>query len=245
MFTISIERKLKMKDDQKFRPWLSLQAAEGLVKKQLGEDQNEAACFLLKAAVGLTEASAKIEKAVPQILADKMRSSLANSQTARKTIATITAPALKRAQIAIDYGHAQVEALTKRTNPKAAEDIMQASYHQEIRSALAKMTVPERNKAINTAIASGDETFLSAATTGSPVLSGWTAAEQSAAIERWRATRCPDSAGIINRLRKGLAQLERLSPMFEKWSKGLVPEPTPEAVTAAQATAEAARKAAG
>ncbi len=106
------------------------------------------------------------------------------------------------------------------------------------------MSDADRRKAIANAISSGDETFLAAATSGSPTLSGMSAAEQSAAREQWRTKRHPETAARIARLRKGLTQLERLRPMFQKWADQIVEEPNAAAVAAAEATAAAARKAA-
>jgi hypothetical protein len=69
--------------------------------------------------------------------------------------------------------------------------------HQEIRSALLRMSDVERRKAVANAIASGDESFLAAAMAGAPMLSGMTAAEQIAAREKSgdpSATRTPHRA---------------------------------------------------
>jgi hypothetical protein len=118
-------------------------------------------------------------------------------------------------------------------------------HHQEVRGALLKLTDVERRKAVANAIASGDESFLAAAVSGAPMLCGWTAAEKAAAKERWRTERYPDTAATIARLRAGLAQLERLAPMFRKWSDQLVAEPDAKVVAAAEATQVRAREAAG
>jgi hypothetical protein len=67
-----------------------------------------------------------------------------------------------------------------------------------------------------------------------------TAAEQSVAREQWRSKRHPDITARIVRLRKGLAQLDRLGPMFKKWADQLVKEPAPEVVAAAELSARKA-----
>ena len=61
-----------------------------------------------------------------------------------------------------------------------------ALLHQEVRSALARMSDAERFRAVREAVNTGDETFVSAATSASPILSGISAAEQSAAREKRR-----------------------------------------------------------
>jgi hypothetical protein len=95
-----------------------------------------------------------------------------------------------------------INMLVAKTDPKMPEDVATALMHQEVRTALQRMTDAERRKAIAAAISSGDETFLAAATSGSPVLSGMTAAEQSVTREQWRSKRHPDITARIVRLRK-------------------------------------------
>jgi predicted phage tail protein len=228
-------------NNERYRPWLSLQGAEQLVKKHVGDDKNEAADALVKAASGITEASQKLCEDVPVILNNKLGSSLANAKAARAAIAKIVDPALKRADVAINFGHAAIETLKKQSDPKAPSDAMGATQHAEVRSALLRMTTPERHKAIETAIASGDETFLSAAVSGSPTLSGMTAEQQMAAKEKWRGTRHADTASKIAHLSNAIAQLERIAPMLTKWSSSLVDEPSAMAVAAAEATAARAK----
>ena len=76
--------------------------------------------------------------------------------------------------------------LTEQTNPKPPSDVTEALLHQEIRSALARMSDAARFRAVREAVNTADETFVSAATSASPILSGMSAAEQSAAREKWR-----------------------------------------------------------
>jgi hypothetical protein len=232
-------------NDEKYRPWISLQAAEALVKKQVGDDQNSATDSLLKAATGITEAATRVQETVPQILGNRLGSALANAQAARRAVDKIVEPALRRAGEAADFTSGAIERLTAKTDPTAPVDVVAAMMHQEVRLALLRMSSVERRKAIATAISSGDETFLAAATSGSPTLSGMSAAEQSAAREQWRKKRHPEDAARIARLRNGLTQLDRLGPMLQKWADQIVEEPAAAAVAAAEATAAAARKAAG
>jgi uncharacterized protein YgbK (DUF1537 family) len=76
--------------------------------------------------------------------------------------------------------------LTEQTNPKPPSDVTEALLHQEVRSALARMSDAERFRAVREAVNTGDETIVSVATSASPILSGMSAAEQSAAREKWR-----------------------------------------------------------
>ena len=110
-------------------------------------------------------------------------SPLANSRDARKAISKIIDPTLKRANEATDYAHAAIESLTQKSNPTMPDDVTAAMLAQEVRSALLRMDDAERRKAIATAISSGDESFVAAATSGSPVLSGLQAVEQAATRE--------------------------------------------------------------
>lgn len=231
-----------MKDDTRFSPWLSLQAAAPLVERSVGGDKNDATDFLIKAAAGITEAAAKIEKTVPDILANQLNSSLANVSAARKAIAKIVEPTLKRVTAATDYAHAAIETLIAKTDLTAPTDVMLAMQHQEVRAALLRMSDVERRKALAHAISAGDETFVAAATGGSPTLSGMTAHEQTMARERWRSTRHPETAAHIARLRNGLAQLARVAPMLKKWSDQIVPEPDKATVAAAEHSAEKATR---
>ena len=102
------------------------------------------------------------------------------------------------------------------------------------------MTDAERCKAIATAISSGDETFLAAATSGSPVLSGMTSAEQSVAREQWRSQAAPRHYRAHRAPPQRFAQLDRLGPMFKKWADQLVKEPAPEVVATAELSARKA-----
>jgi len=61
--------------------------------------------------------------------------------------------------------------LTEQTNPKPPSDVTEALLHQEVRSALARMSDAERFRAVREAVNTGDETFVSAAT-ASPILNG-------------------------------------------------------------------------
>jgi hypothetical protein len=230
---------------EKYRPWLSLQGAEGLVRKSVGNDENSAASDLVRAAVSVCEAASKISSLVPDILANKMSSPLANNTAARAAIAKIVEPCLRRVGIAVDYAHGAIGALTAQSDPKAPQDVVAAVQHQEVRTALAKMPLAARHAAIQNAIASGDETFLSAATSGSPTLSGMTADEQRAARAKWRSSRHPDVAARIVHLQNGLGQIKRLAPMLKKWSDQLVSEPSPQTVAAAEESAARARAASG
>ena len=132
--------------------------------------------------------------------------------------------------------------LTEQTNPKPPSDVTETLLHQEIRSALARMSDAERFRAVREAINTGDETFVSAATSASPILSGMSAAEQSAAREKWRQ-RHHEEAGQLNRLKAGLAELDRLRPMFQKWSNQLLEKPNAAAVAAAEESERLAKSA--
>lgn len=214
------------------------------MQRSLGDDHNSAADALIKAAAGVTEATLKIQKTVPSIMDNKLGSTLANTQAARKAIAKIAEPVLKRISEATDYANTAIGMLTEKSNPTQPADVMGALLHQEVRSALLRMTDAERRKAIAIAISSGDETFLAAATSGSPTLSGMTSAEQASAREQWRAKRHPDTVVRIARLQAGLAQMERLAPMFQKWTDQLLEEPNAAALAAAENSAKEAARAA-
>jgi hypothetical protein len=226
---INIVMEYGNKDSGEACAWLSLTGAAALVQKAVGDEENSASKELVEAAEEITAAAAKIERTIPTILANRMGSQLANAQAARKAIAAIVEPALKRAGIAAAYARSAIDALKAKSSPKVPTDIVAAMQHQEVRSALLKMSVPERAKAVSTAINSGDESFLAAATSGSPVLSGMSAAEQDAARNRWRADRHPDDAARCAHLSNGVTQLERLTPMLSKWADQLLPEPVREA----------------
>ena len=206
---------------EKYRPWLSLQGAAALVQQQVGPDKNHVADALVRAAAEITEAAAKVEKTVPRIMQNQLGSSLANATAARKAIARIIDPAVKRANEAADYANSAINSLTEKSSPAMPDDVMGAMAHQEVR-AVVRMNNAERRKAIATAIASGDETFIAAATTGSPALSGMTSAEQAVAREQWRTKRHPETAEHIKRLRGAVARLDQLAPMLGKWGDSLV-----------------------
>ena len=224
--------------DPRYSPWLSIRAAPSFVQRELGDD--EACAFLVQAANELATAANKIEQAVSKAMANELGSELGNSRNARKVIDKEMEIVTKRVNAASERAHDAINMLVAKTDPKMPEDVATALMHQEVRTALQRMTDAERRKAIATAISSGDETFLAAATSGSPVLSGMTAAEQSVAREQWRSKRHPDITARIVRLRKGLAQLDRLGPMLKKWADQLVKEPVPEVVAAAELSARKA-----
>lgn len=104
--------------------------------------------------------AAKIEKTVPDILVNQLNSSLANASAARKAIAKIVEPTLKRVTAATDYAHAAIQILIAKTDLTAPTDLMLAMQHQEVRAALLHMSDVERRKAIANAISAGDETFV-------------------------------------------------------------------------------------
>ena len=215
------------------------------MQKSVGNDDNSAATELVKAAEAITEAAARIEKAVPRILANKLGSQLANADTARKAIAKIVEPAMKKVAAATRYAAAGIDALKTRSDPKAPSDAMGAVQHGEVRAALRQMSMPERHKAIENAIAARDETYVSAAVSGSPSLSGVTVEQQQAAKERWRKVRHSDDAAKIAHLSNGITQLSRIAAMLPKWSDQLVEEPSAQTIAAAEATAARAKMASG
>jgi len=200
--------------------------AANFVQREIGDDESLA--FLVKAANDLTAAANKIQVAVSRAMADEDGSKLGNSRKARKAIAAEVAIASTSVNAASERAHNAIAMLTAKTDPKTAEDFSIAMMHQEVRSALLRMSDAERRKAIATAISSGDETFV-AATSGSPMLSGMTATEKTVAREQWRKKRHADVRARIDRLRKGVGQLDRLVPMFNQWAGGLVAEPAPDA----------------
>jgi len=226
---------------EKFRPWLSLSGAANLVKRTLGEDQNSASEELIRAATAITATAEKIEKTVPQILGNKMTSPLANATAARAAIARLVEPTMKRVEVATNYTNTAIKSLREQTSPSAPSDAMGAVQHSEVRAALLNMSRVERHKAVETALASGDETFLSAATSGNPMLTGMSAEEQTAARQKWRVARHPELARRLASLSNGLMQLERIAPMLPKWSASLVEEPDAATLAAAEATAAKAQ----
>lgn len=232
-----------MMKNETFTPWLSLQGAAGLVKKSACEGDDEASRFLIQAAENIAETSSKVSTAVQTILGNEMGSTLSNIQAARKAIAQLVAPALKKTDAAVNFAHAGIASLEKRSSPKMPDDVAGALLHQEVRSALSKMSLAQRNAAINNSIAAGDESFLAAATSGSPVLSGMSADEQKAAKERWRRERHSDDAAKIAGLTNGVAQLTRIKDIFVKWSSGLIDEPNAQVLATAEETAARARAA--
>jgi len=227
-----------MSNDPRSSPWLSIRAAPSFVQRELGDD--EACHFLVQAANDLAAAANRIEQAVSKAMANELGSELGNSRNARKVIDKEMETVTKRVNAASERAHDGINMLVAKTDPKMPDDVATALMHQEVRATLLKLSDAERRKAISTAISLGDETFLAAATSGSPVLSGMTAAEQSVALEQWRSKRHPDISARIVRLRKGLAQLERLGPMFKKWADQIVKEPAPEIVAAAELSARKA-----
>jgi hypothetical protein len=208
----------------KFAPWMSLAGAPHFVERELGDDKNEAANALRRVATELAKTSAKIEADVIAALGNEMGSELANTQAACQAIAKRAGPMLKRANDSVDYARCAVDALTAKTNPTAATDLMSAMQHQEARAALLHMSAAERRTAIATAIGSGDETFLGAVTSGSPALSGLTATEQASVREQWRSKRHPDDAARLARMKAAISQTQRLAVMFERWSSQIIPE---------------------
>jgi hypothetical protein len=81
---------------------------------------------------------------------------------------------------------------------------------------LARMPAAERSKAIKQAIDSGDDAFVAGAVTGSPILTGLAPAKQQMFRETWRSRRHPEKAAQLARWKAGLAELDRLGPMFLK-----------------------------
>ena len=151
---------------------------------------------------------------------------------------------IKRVGEAVDCANSAINSLTDKSSPAMPDDVTGALLHQEVRSALLRMDDTSRRKAITNAISSGDETFLAAATSGSPTLSGMTAVEQSAVREQWRKRRHPDAAARITKLRNAISQMDRLGSMLTKWSEGLVDQPSTAAVAAAEQSAVEATRAA-
>lgn len=225
-------------ENARFSPWLSIRSAPVFVQRELGDDG--ACVFMVKAANEISAAANKIERAVVKAMSNPLGSELANTRAARKAIEQEVEIVLKRVTATTERADAAINMLTEKSNPQMPEDVATALMHQEVRTALQRMTDAERRKAIATAVSSGDETFLAAATSGSPVLSGLTAVEQSVAREQWRRQRHPETSERIYRLRKGVAQLDRIVPMFNKWADQLVKEPAPKVVAAPELSARKA-----
>ena len=131
----------------------------------------------------------------------------------------------------------------EQTSPKPPSDATEAIYHSEVGSVLACMPAAERSKTIRQAIDTSDDRFVAGAVTGSPILTGLAAAEQQMFLETWRSRRHPEKTAQLARWKAGLAELDRLGPMFLKWSGQLFDEPDAAAVTAAEKSAEIARAA--
>jgi hypothetical protein len=124
------------------------------------------------------------------------------------------------------------------------DDVTGALLHQEVRGALSKMSLSEKNKALGLAVSSGDESFLAAATGASPTLSGLTLDQQKSFRDRWRRARHGEDAAKIAALTNGVAQLTRVREIFTKWSSSLVEElPAATVVAAEESAAKAARAA--
>ena len=199
--------------------------AAKFVQREIGDDKSLA--FLVKAANDLTAAANKIQVAVSRAMADEDGSKLGNSRKARKAIAAEVAIASTSVNAASERAHNAIVMLTAKTDPKTAEDFSIAMMHQEVRSALLRMSDAERRKAIATAISSGDD--VCRRDVGLTDVEWHDGTEQTVAREQWRKKRHADVRARIDRLRKGVGQLDRLVPMFNQWAGGLVAEPAPDA----------------
>ena len=119
---------------------------------------------------------------------------------------------------------------------------MAALYAAEIRAALLRMSPDERRKAIRAAIDQNDAIFVSAACTGSPILTGVGKAEQAVYLDAWQRAQHGPTIQRIERLRAGLSQFNNLSSLFAGWALALFSEQHP-AVEAAQRSERLAKEA--
>lgn len=176
-----------------------------------------------------------------KIMANLMRTTLANMREARK----VTFQHFEDAAKKIDAARAEreIKRLEAETSaPPEPKHVTGSMLEAEIRSALAAMKPEVRKAAINEAITKGDGLTLGAALRGPTLLTGLDHAEREALRLRWRQKHFRTEIERVTRLRAALADLERGGGLLLQFIGNLTDGEAIKQAEAAEAAALTASK---
>lgn len=219
---------------------LSLRACAGLIEKHKGKGDDADFDALVATADEIGKCAETVQTTCEKILGNEMAMPIKRTADAKKAAHKLfekIAPKLDSTRKRVET---VVEQLEKSTLPPAAKDAVSAVYYGEVRSALLRMPIGERAKAVRSAIASGgDDQFVAAALLGNPVLTGLGVAERDALLHEWRRIRHQDVLERIGRLRGGLDRFNHLSSLLGGYACGLFADEN-DAISRAEASMEQA-----
>ena len=223
---------------------LTLRGASQLIEKRRrgNKDQDGTFDLMSETAASITAAADKVKASVAAILDNQMQTPIRNTALAQKAAQKVWDKLAPKLTDVHHRARQKIEELEASAMPPAPKNAMDQLAHAEIRSALRNMPSSERSKAIHAAIEAGDDAFVSAACTGSPILTGLGKAEQALHLNNWQRKRHGPTMERIARLEEGLDQFDQLSTSFMEWSLSLLADKN-AAVIAAERSEELAKQA--
>jgi len=218
---------------------LDLLSASKVIELQKGKNDDDILDAMSRAAGLLTEAANHTKTANAAIMGNQMKSATENLIAARRRVRQIHDLANSKVADLRDRVERKIAALEAGIQPASPRDAMQAIYAQEIRSTIAKLKPEDRVRACRDSIEQGDEAFIGAVVSGSPLLTGMTPTELKVVLDMWQRRHHGETVERTARLRTAQAQLDRLSGLFTNWSGGIYRE-REESIARAERSAEAA-----
>ena len=146
--------------------------------------------------------------------------------------------ALRKLDAARSAAAQEVRAIEARTKaPPRPTDPAGAMLASEIRARLASMPPAARRKAMDGALADGDDTVLGAVLNGPPMLSGLSGSEEFEMVRSsWQRSRHGDDIDRLSRLSRALVDSERAGTLVIGFMVGLY---SSKAIEQAEATEQA------
>jgi hypothetical protein len=221
---------------------LSLRAARQVIEKRSEGKADDVIDDLAESAERITTVAEKIKTTVDAVLANQLATPLKNASDAKVAANKLFTSVAGKLDGARKRTATAIETLETKIQPPKPQNAAEAVLAGEVRAALLRMEQAERAKAVTIAIDEGDDFFVSAALSGSSVLTGMGKAEANALAEAWRRKRHGETCERIARLKSALGEYDRLCGLLSSFALGILAERN-AAIAAATKSAELAAKA--
>ena len=202
---------------------------EDLVSRHLARDERtreevpDPVVYKLRDAVGAArQAAERANRVADAIMANEMQTVPARHRDTKNQCWKIAEPALRTLDAAMGTCRRELEVLTQHVaTPPRPTDPAGYFLASEVRQRLAGLPDADREKAIASALAGGDDALVGAVIGASPFLSGVTKARQDALLGAWQRLRHGPVLDRIERLKKALADTERAGSLTLAYTSSL------------------------